>query len=67
MICNECETVAHCMKNGCIPKVPQVNKQIEALKLALGALLSSAGCHDNPRSVEAIKAIRAAIAKGEQA
>lgn len=22
MICNECETVAHCMKNGCIPKQP---------------------------------------------
>ena len=21
-ICNECETVAHCMKNGCIPKQP---------------------------------------------
>jgi len=22
MICNECETVAHCSKNGCIPKHP---------------------------------------------
>ena len=22
MICNECETVAHCMKHGCIPKQP---------------------------------------------
>lgn len=21
-ICNECETVAHCSKNGCIPKIP---------------------------------------------
>lgn len=21
VICNECETVAHCMKNGCVPKV----------------------------------------------
>ena len=21
-ICDECETVAHCMKNGCIPKQP---------------------------------------------
>jgi hypothetical protein len=20
MICNECETVAHCLKNGCVPK-----------------------------------------------
>ena len=22
VICNECETVAHCMKNGCVPKQP---------------------------------------------
>ena len=22
MICDECETVAHCLKNGCIPKQP---------------------------------------------
>ena len=22
IICNECETVAHCMKNGCVPKQP---------------------------------------------
>ena len=22
MICNECETVAHCAKHGCIPKQP---------------------------------------------
>ena len=22
IICNECETVAHCMKNGCIPEQP---------------------------------------------
>jgi hypothetical protein len=22
MICNECETVAHCLKHGCIPKQP---------------------------------------------
>ena len=22
MICNECETVAHCLKNGCVPKQP---------------------------------------------
>lgn len=21
MICDECETVAHCMKNGCVPKL----------------------------------------------
>lgn len=23
VICEECETVKHCMQNGCIPKVPQ--------------------------------------------
>ena len=49
-------------------RLHEVNQELlEALKLALGTLLSSAGCHDNPRSVEAIKAIRAAISKGEQA
>lgn len=31
MICDECETVAHCMKNGCVPKT---NKKDEALKQA---------------------------------
>lgn len=35
MICNECETVAHCLKNGCVPKQPSKD---EALKLALEAL-----------------------------
>jgi hypothetical protein len=32
MICDECETVAHCLKNGCVPKQPSKD---EALKLAL--------------------------------
>jgi len=35
MICDECETVAHCMKNGCVPKT---TKKDEAMKLALEAL-----------------------------
>ena len=35
IICNECETVAHCMKNGCVPKT---TKKDEALRLALEAL-----------------------------
>ena len=35
MICDECETVAHCMKNGCVPKT---TKKDEALRLALEAL-----------------------------
>jgi hypothetical protein len=32
MICDECETVAHCLKNGCVPKQPSKD---EALKRAL--------------------------------
>jgi len=35
MICDECETVSHCLKNGCVPKQPSKD---EALKLALEAL-----------------------------
>ena len=29
IICNECETVAHCMKNGCIPKQQVLNKMAD--------------------------------------
>jgi hypothetical protein len=36
MICDECETVAHCLKNGCVPKQPP--SKDEALKLALEQL-----------------------------
>lgn len=35
MICDQCETVAHCLKNGCVPKTTKKN---EAMKLALEAL-----------------------------
>ena len=28
-ICNECETVAHCSKHGCIPKVTLEPKQVK--------------------------------------
>ena len=35
MICDQCETVAHCLKNGCVPKTTTKD---EALKLALEAL-----------------------------
>lgn len=28
MICDKCETVAHCMKNGCIPKQPAQRKPL---------------------------------------
>jgi hypothetical protein len=34
-LCDECETVAHCLKNGCVPKQPSKD---EALKLVLEAL-----------------------------
>jgi len=34
MICDECETVAHCLKNGCVPKQPALkpltDEQIDA-------------------------------------
>jgi len=40
MICDQCETVAHCMKHGCVPKQPMPTKD-EALKLALEALEKS--------------------------
>jgi hypothetical protein len=29
MICDECETVAHCTKHGCIPKQPEYKDAIE--------------------------------------
>ena len=29
MICDECETVAHCTKHGCIPKHPDYKDAIE--------------------------------------
>ena len=41
MICNECETVAHCMKKGCVPKTTKKEEAMkldEAMKLALEAL-----------------------------
>lgn len=29
MICDECETVAHCMKNGCVPKHQALERMAE--------------------------------------
>ncbi len=36
MICDQCETVAHCMKNGCVPKTtaqrkPLTDEQIDSI------------------------------------
>ena len=28
-LCDECETVAHCMKHGCIPKQQALDKKAE--------------------------------------
>jgi hypothetical protein len=54
MICDECETVAHCLKNGCVPKQPSKD---QALKLALEALGKSDGFlynwHENATDDEA--------------
>ncbi len=33
MICDECETVAHCMKNGCVPKQNSVDRLLDEAKL----------------------------------
>ena len=65
MICDECETVAHCLKNGCVPKQPR--SKDEALKLALYALeIEDAACRymkdETPSQiVEAITAIKQAL------
>jgi hypothetical protein len=56
MICDECETVAHCLKNGCVPK--QLPSKDEALKLALEALKwikTGMGCNDIDATITAIK------------
>jgi hypothetical protein len=64
MICDECETVAHCLKNGCVPKQPSKD---EVLKLALYALeIEDAACRymkdETPSQiVEAITAIKQAL------
>jgi hypothetical protein len=29
MICDECETVAHCLKNGCVPKHQALDRMAE--------------------------------------
>lgn len=61
MICNECETVAHCLKNGCVPKT---TKQTEAMKLALEALEFEAKAWEIPPTptLKAINALGEALA-----
>ena len=67
MSCDECETVAHCLKNGCVPKT---TKKDEALKLALEALegLRNSPSLDSCEELfnlgdEAITALREALAQ----
>jgi hypothetical protein len=60
MICDECETVAHCRKNGCVPKQPP--SKDEALKLALEALtIQSDRVTEIGKKREAITAIKQAL------
>jgi hypothetical protein len=60
MICDECETVAHCLKNGCVPKQPSKD---EALKLALEALERyQVKRQDFDRFADEITAIKQALA-----
>jgi hypothetical protein len=66
MICNECETVSHCLKNGRVPKQPSKD---EALKLALEALenlleqyyCNSVAGTDCDQAHDAITAIKQAL------
>jgi len=64
MICEQCETVAHCTKHGCVPKQPAPTED-KALKLALEAL--EAVLSDNQpythKSKAAITAIKQALAQ----
>jgi hypothetical protein len=69
MICDECETVAHCLKNGCVPKqqpapVPLTDEQIDALR---NQYPPSAGIDFDVRCREFARAIEAAhgITKGK--
>jgi hypothetical protein len=62
MICDECETVAHCLKNGCVPKqqpapVPLTDEQIDALR---NQYPPSAGIDFDVRCREFARAIEAA-------
>ncbi|CAB4131339.1 hypothetical protein UFOVP121_82 [uncultured Caudovirales phage] len=62
MICDQCETVAHCLKNGCVPKT---TKKDEAMKLALEALNLSSVTVDSfgvqQKTNKAITALREAL------
>ena len=74
-ICDGCETVAHCLKNGCVPKTTkqtQVRSTEEAparsaLKLALEALNSFPAKHLTPFISSARTAIREALAEPSEA
>ena len=74
-ICDGCETVAHCLKNGCVPKTTkqtQVQSTEEtparsALKLALEALNSFPTKHLTPFISSARTAIREALAEPSEA
>ena len=69
MICDQCETVVYCTKNGCIPKQPLQGKSViemsrETMKLALEALVSTYQGKDKTGQVtEAITALRKALAE----
>lgn len=63
MICNECETVAHCTKHGCVPKQPAPVSKDEALDLALETLESIQAaypCETVGKRIAAIKQARSA-------
>ncbi len=70
-ICDACETVAHCMKNGCIPVQPTTNT--EAMRAALDSYdmavlrdLCATLEHRSPSRYRAMAKAIAALAQAEQ-
>lgn len=64
MICEQCETVAHCTTHGCVPKQPAPTED-KALKLALEALEAVLSdnqpyTHKSKAAITAIKQARSA-------
>ena len=66
MICNECETVAHCAKHGCVPKVSAKDAITQAIN-ALNCIEYGSFCiNDGPSedtTESAITALRSALAE----
>ena len=72
MICDECETVAHCTKNGCVPKHPALKPMTDELVAQLASKYLGVGDGERGATyvygeIEFARAIEAAhgITKGQ--